>query len=198
MARKICVTLLLVCSCKKPGKTHWDRADAAPQLIEVTLGAPISAMKGDVWPNGGSSHQPLSMHAVEGPVYVTVHFPSGRVYAGAADDVTFTLDEAKGTIKSVAYSTRKRHTWAEAKAESFRMAKELGVPDALLREERWGPERSGTWYPSYPVEGCIVATTGLYEVRKKQWSMALDIGITTPSVWSVFEDWPKTCGADGG
>lgn len=166
-------------------------ADAGPaQPVTVKLGGRISDVRGDEgWPGAGTP-KPLSAHAIERPLDLTVALPSGRTWRAPALRVTSSLDDALATIDDIEVRLADGPSCDEATDRAARALADLGVPERY-RAKRPRPG----FHDAYPLEGCVAATVNMIDRDGRRCSLYLNVARWQPSIWRIHGDWPASCSA---
>lgn len=180
--------------CQAAARGAVDAGPPQPQPVTVKLGGRIADLGGDdTWPRRGTP-RPLSMHAIEKPLDLTVQLPGGRAWRTPALRVTSSLDDALVTIDDVAVRLADGPSCDETTDRAVRALTDLGVPESY-RAKR---PRAG-FHDAYPVEGCVAVTVNMLKRDGGRCSLYVTVGSWQPSIWGIHRDWPGTCApADGG
>ncbi|MBL8951900.1 MAG: hypothetical protein JNK82_14045 [Myxococcaceae bacterium] len=157
-------------------------APPAARAVRVKLGGTISDIEGETapWPGGA---KPLPLHALKGPVELTVEFPSGRTYRAVTRDPTVLIAEPTTRVRGVTVGLGVFETWGDAVTAIERELDVLGLPAGGERDSRWRLREKRVNHPSWPLEGCITVTATNFDKSSKKVVVVLELGESTPQVW---------------
>lgn len=202
------LVLFLLPSCKRKSHPSAEFAtDAGPRAVTVKLGAPVTDIEGDVWPR--RAHQTSSMHELKGPLDLTVVLPSGRRFTvgapralGSTDDHHWpSLDDPPEktvpNLERLTITVGKFPSWNEALDASNQRLATIGVAPTYIEKWDLRLRAKPTPHPSYPLEGCVFVGANLEKINAV-YLVSIDVGIATPGIWHVHDDWPDTCPLDAG
>lgn len=202
------VVICLLAGCKQQSRPAAELArDAGPRAVTVKLGAPVTEIEGDVWPR--NARGTLSMHELKGPLDLTVVLPSGRRFTmggrsalGSTEDHHWPSfddppEKKVPNLERITLTVGRLPSWNEALDASNERLALIGVDPAYIKRWDLRLRTKQAPHPSYPLEGCVSVGANLEQLNGV-YLVSITVGISTPGVWHLHDDWPDTCPLDAG